>query len=125
MLLVSGELPSEMACALSDGVGGESGPQEERLDSPQHDSKRIRLDNTDAQERDVPAVNSWSEACKSLRLRYFSPEELLHIFGFPETISYPSTVTNRKMYELIGNSLSVTVAGSLLKFLFARTRESN
>jgi site-specific DNA-cytosine methylase len=74
-----------------------------------------------------------SHALDSLigKLRYFTPEELLRLFGFlsPDTSSSPhptesffpldeTTLTNRKKYELIGNSLNVTVASCLLQFLF-------
>ena len=64
--------------------------------------------------------DNWEERCKTLKLRYFSPRELLNLFGFPaHEFEYPADIVHRrKMYELIGNSLNVIVAGSLLKFLF-------
>lgn len=62
------------------------------------------------------------EQINTLRLRYFTPRELLHIFGFPRTsFCIPSGVTNRKAYELIGNSLNVDVATHILRFLFENT----
>jgi tRNA (cytosine38-C5)-methyltransferase len=63
------------------------------------------------------------------KLRYFTPEELLRLFGFdsPPLSSGSPTVggffpideklTLRKKYELIGNSLNVTVASRLLQLL--------
>lgn len=59
---------------------------------------------------------------KTCILRYFTPKELLHIFGFMhETFVFPSTISNRKKYELIGNSLNVTIAAYLLDHLFQCT----
>jgi hypothetical protein len=123
VLLVAGELPVAQATAgVSDGEKGAEGEEGEKH-STLHDAKRLRLDAGEGTRLEVldgtNAGSSWSETCKSLQLRYFSPEELLHMFGFPQSFSYPVTVTRRKMYELIGNSLNVKVAGSLLKFLFA------
>ena len=34
---------------------------------------------------------------------------------------FPANITNRKCYELIGNSLSVTVVSHLLEYLFQST----
>jgi site-specific DNA-cytosine methylase len=124
VLLVAGELPvAQAAAGVSDGDEGGEGEEGEKH-STLHDAKRLRLDAEEGTRLEVlddgtNAGSSWSETCKSLQLRYFSPEELLHMFGFPQSLSYPVTVTRRKMYELIGNSLNVKVAGSLLKFLFA------
>lgn len=50
-------------------------------------------------------------------LRFFSPRELTRLFGFPEHFAFPPQVGARKRYELVGNSLSVVVAGHLLDYL--------
>lgn len=50
-------------------------------------------------------------------LRYFSPSELLKLFGFPHSFTFPANVPRRKQYELIGNSINVTVVAELLKEL--------
>lgn len=59
----------------------------------------------------------------TLRLRYFSPNELLRLFGFPplERFSFPPHVSRKKAYELIGNSLNVDVAAHLIAFLLDNT----
>lgn len=58
---------------------------------------------------------------EDLYLRYLSPKELLRLFGFPEEFSFPSDkVTTRKCYELIGNSINITVASNLLERLLAK-----
>lgn len=59
----------------------------------------------------------------SCRLRYLAPSELLRLFGFPSPphFSLPPALARRKAYELIGNSLSVTVAAKLVHFLMLNT----
>jgi tRNA (cytosine38-C5)-methyltransferase len=62
------------------------------------------------------------------KLRYFTPEELLRLFGFDSPLGSPpgaffpvdEKLTLRKKYELIGNSLNVTVASQLLRLLLVR-----
>jgi hypothetical protein len=76
-------------------------------------------------------------------LRFFSPDELIRLFGFADidksfsstyvsTSSlidqekkdiikksfFPEHISKRKCYELIGNSLNVIVVSHLLQFLF-------
>ena len=53
-------------------------------------------------------------------LRFFSPRELLRLFGFPESnaFGFPAEITRKQCYALIGNSLNVTVATHLLGLLF-------
>jgi site-specific DNA-cytosine methylase len=107
---------------------------------------------TSADFREMPEMRTfdpnWKEKLKGNKLRFFSPPELLRLFGFlplqqsrknlkrsnmdcasdettvdvesnllDEKPFFPSNVTNRKCYELIGNSLSVTVVSHLLEFL--------
>lgn len=56
-----------------------------------------------------------------LRLRYFSPQELLRLFGFcPDTghFTWPAGVTTKGKYKLIGNSVNVDVVAELINYLF-------
>jgi len=56
-----------------------------------------------------------------LRLRYFSPEELLRFFGFGTGIrplTWPAEVTAKSKYRLIGNSVNVHVVAELVDYLF-------
>jgi site-specific DNA-cytosine methylase len=53
-------------------------------------------------------------------MRYFTPRELLNIFGFPSDYSFPEQISLKKRYELIGNSVNVTVVRHLLNRLFAK-----
>lgn len=66
----------------------------------------------------------------SLQLRYFSPSELLRIFGFnprgtdsaePSNFRWPDTklVSIRSRYKLIGNSVNVTLVQALIEYLFS------
>jgi tRNA (cytosine38-C5)-methyltransferase len=63
-----------------------------------------------------------------LRLRYFSPSELLRIFSFEPLTSgarsshssfiWPLTVTTKTKYKLIGNSVNVKVVEELIRYLY-------
>ncbi|KAI0693653.1 S-adenosyl-L-methionine-dependent methyltransferase [Cytidiella melzeri] len=64
-----------------------------------------------------------------LRLRYFSPNELLRLFSFltnpsscatrsPASFTWPANVSNKTRYKLVGNSVNVTVVSKLLLYLF-------
>ncbi len=61
----------------------------------------------------------------AIRLRFFSPRELTRLFGFPESFRFPPAVARKKQYEMVGNSLSVVVAGRLLHFLLSGGGESD
>lgn len=54
------------------------------------------------------------------RLRYFAPEEVLALQGFPEGWTLPSKVPTRDQWRLIGNSINVVVVGRLLERLLAK-----
>ena len=62
----------------------------------------------------------------SLRLRYFTPSELLRLFGFPNSkFDFPSNLSTRKSYELIGNSLNVDVVSHLIQFMLRNANIEN
>jgi tRNA (cytosine38-C5)-methyltransferase len=52
-------------------------------------------------------------------LRYFTPREVANLHSFPPSFAFPSHVTLRQRYALLGNSLSVAVVADLLRYLFA------
>lgn len=53
-----------------------------------------------------------------LRLRYFTPSELLRIFAFDEpNFVWPATVSTKTKYRLIGNSVNVRVVQALVTYL--------
>lgn len=62
------------------------------------------------------STNSPKRLNEDLILRYFSPRELLGLFGFPESFTYPPQCANRQLYECIGNSINVTVVRYLVLF---------
>ncbi|KAN0121349.1 cytosine-5--methyltransferase [Russula decolorans] len=68
---------------------------------------------------DVRAV----EILRPLRLRYFSPEELLRLFCFEDagsdsTFRWPEGVSTKTKYRLIGNSVNVLVVSALIEYLY-------
>ncbi|CAE7774788.1 TRDMT1, partial [Symbiodinium pilosum] len=50
-------------------------------------------------------------------VRYFTPQELLRIAGFPSNFCFPGTITPHQRYKLIGDSVNVDVVSALLNFL--------
>ncbi|KAG7450810.1 S-adenosyl-L-methionine-dependent methyltransferase [Guyanagaster necrorhizus] len=56
---------------------------------------------------------------RPLRLRYFTPSELLRISDFdPSLFQWPDEVSRKTKYRLIGNSVNVRVVASLVDHLF-------
>ncbi|TDL15844.1 S-adenosyl-L-methionine-dependent methyltransferase [Rickenella mellea] len=76
---------------------------------------------------------------RPLKLRYFTPTELLRLFCFiplssssndpQDDYMWPASVTTKSQYKLIGNSVNVEVVKNLLDYLFegddAGTAETN
>lgn len=52
-----------------------------------------------------------------LRLRYFTPQEVANLMGFPAQFNFPSSISLKTKYRLLGNSLNVLVVSNLLKLL--------
>jgi tRNA (cytosine38-C5)-methyltransferase len=66
-----------------------------------------------AQTADVNDPESWV----ALKLRYFTPREAANLHGFQQDFVFPSAITTRQRYQLIGNGLNVKVVSELLKYL--------
>ena len=49
------------------------------------------------------------EALGPLGVRFFAPQEIAAVHGFPPDFDFPSSVGKAKRYQLLGNSLSVQV----------------
>lgn len=47
-------------------------------------------------------------------VRLFSPNELLHLFGFPDSYSFPPNMTTRQKYRAIGQSINKIVVQMLM-----------
>ena len=61
---------------------------------------------------------NWQQQLQHRRVRYFAPSEMIKIFGFSTNFRFPPSMSNRKCYELIGNSINVVVASHVLTFMF-------
>ncbi|XP_075979010.1 tRNA (cytosine(38)-C(5))-methyltransferase [Anticarsia gemmatalis] len=65
-----------------------------------------------------PGSKEFVEALKELNLRYFTPKEVLMLMAFPKDYSFPTDITMKQCYRLLGNSVNVKVIAELLKILF-------
>lgn len=54
---------------------------------------------------------------KSLNFRFFTPREVCRLMCFPETFIFPNSITDRKKYMLLGNSINVKIVSELIKIL--------
>ena len=68
----------------------------------------------------VKGLNDDEEKLKELRklkLRYFSPEEIALLMGFPPEFSFPEgdKLSRLQKYRLLGNSLNVKIVSMLIK----------
>ncbi|XP_028029127.1 tRNA (cytosine(38)-C(5))-methyltransferase [Bombyx mandarina] len=58
------------------------------------------------------------QTLKKLKLRFFTSKEILRLMSFPSEYSFPTTVTRKQCYRLLGNSVNVKVISELLQILF-------
>lgn len=56
-------------------------------------------------------------AWKKLRLRYFTVGEIAQLHSYPSGFQLPPGMSNRKGYQLLGNSLSVAVVADVLGYV--------
>ena len=77
------------------------------------DAARAQLGEDEA----APSEDKTLEVLTPLRPRYFTPREVARLHGFPETFAFPDAISQKKRYELLGNSLSVQVVAGLLRYL--------
>jgi tRNA (cytosine38-C5)-methyltransferase len=52
-------------------------------------------------------------------LRLFSPEELLLLFGFPPTYTFPDGLSQSQKYAAVGNSISIPVLSAIIASVFS------
>lgn len=57
------------------------------------------------------------KSLKELKLRYFTPREVANLMCFPPSHSYPTSISLRQCYQLLGNSVNVLVIGIILRYL--------
>jgi len=53
-----------------------------------------------------------------LHLRYFSPMEIARLMCFPNSFSFPASMTRKQRYRALGNSVNVKVISTLMQILF-------
>lgn len=56
---------------------------------------------------------------KSLKLRFFTPSEILKLMAFPEDFQFPQKINVKQQYKLLGNSINVAVVSELIKLLIS------
>lgn len=61
---------------------------------------------------------SFIDTLKELKLRFFTPNEVLSLMCFPKSYRFPKNITTKQCYRLLGNSVNVKVISELLKILF-------
>ncbi|CAG4962762.1 unnamed protein product [Colias eurytheme] len=65
-----------------------------------------------------PGSEDFINKLKELKLRYFTPKEILALMSFPKDYVFPESTTVKQCYRLLGNSVNVKVISELLKILF-------
>lgn len=63
------------------------------------------------------AESSKDRVPENYQLRYFTEMEVAGLMGFPKCFSFPSELTTRQRYAMLGNSLNVNVAAMMIKLL--------
>ncbi|XP_017334611.1 tRNA (cytosine(38)-C(5))-methyltransferase isoform X2 [Ictalurus punctatus] len=57
------------------------------------------------------------EQLSRLKLRYFTPREIANLMGFPPHFSFPSNISTKQQYRVLGNSLNVHVVAKLISLM--------
>ncbi|XP_062848272.1 tRNA (cytosine(38)-C(5))-methyltransferase [Trichomycterus rosablanca] len=52
-----------------------------------------------------------------LKLRYFTPREISNLMGFPSLFTFPSNISMKQKYRVLGNSLNVHVVAKLISLM--------
>ena len=63
-------------------------------------------------------TNEFINSLKLLKLRFFTPKEVSALMSFPKYYKFPTNITVKQQYRLLGNSVNVRVISELLKILF-------
>lgn len=111
VLLVDGTDTIDMVQALK--------PDGNHVDTSNNNESNISINMNDPEHRVFN--EDWQLKLKASggKLRYFSPTELLRLFGFPKQFNFPMDKVKRKQcYELIGNSVNTIVIAKLLENMF-------
>nr|XP_023020127.1 tRNA (cytosine-5-)-methyltransferase [Leptinotarsa decemlineata] len=57
------------------------------------------------------------ELLKSLQLRFFTPKEICRLMCFPDEFQFPDSLSDRRKYMVLGNSINIKVVSELIKIL--------
>ncbi|CAM6100524.1 unnamed protein product [Calypogeia fissa] len=80
---------------------------------------KVSLKEEDTLEKHIFDLRLEGRSLASLGLRYFTPREVANLHSFPDSFRFPAHIKLKQRYALLGNSLSVAVVGSLIKYLFS------
>jgi tRNA (cytosine38-C5)-methyltransferase len=69
---------------------------------------------------EMPENEDNLEHKKALKLRFFTSGEVAKLMSFPSHFSFPSSVSEKQRYKLLGNSINVEVVSELIKLMFKR-----
>uniref|UniRef100_A0A1B6H4C4 tRNA (cytosine(38)-C(5))-methyltransferase n=1 Tax=Cuerna arida TaxID=1464854 RepID=A0A1B6H4C4_9HEMI len=70
---------------------------------------RVIVDNTQAS-IDITDL-------RALYLRFFTPREVARLMNFPERFTFPSGITTKQKFRLLGNSINVKVVAFLIRIM--------
>ena len=59
------------------------------------------------------------EKKEKLKLRFFTPMEVARLMRFPKDFTFPTTISRKSQYKLLGNSINVTVVSEFIKVLYS------
>ena len=98
------------------------GRRRELLKKGRQKKKKTKVNQTNQASQATEAVSKeepWHVKFGEDRLRYFTPNEILKLLGFPTNFFFPSSVPLKKRYALLGNSLHVGTVARLLHILLS------
>merc|ERR1711935_709771 len=75
------------------------------------------IDMLEKEQLSTKADTSKDRKPENFQLRYFTEMEVAGIMGFPRHFSFPSELTTRQRYAMLGNSLNVNVASLMIKLM--------
>lgn len=61
---------------------------------------------------------------KSLKMRYFTPQEVAKLMSFPSVFTFPDEITAKQRYRVLGNSINIAIVGKLIELLVNDNKKS-
>ena len=90
-------------------------PKEDGTDQSAVPHATLPLPLQDPKDREFQADWIKELDLDTARLRYFSGTEMARLLGFPLSFSFPTHVTTKQQWKLMGNSLNVSVAAKVIE----------